>query len=59
MRRIARRVKNQSGPESALSLECISNGLEEAHWFGGVADQQVFGLLIMIKHHFVVFTANA
>jgi aldehyde dehydrogenase len=33
--------------------------LEETSRFGRVADQQVFGLLIMIQHHLVVFTTNA
>ena len=32
--------------------------LEEAHRFRVVTHQEVFSLLVMIKHHFMVFTAN-
>src|SRR5476649_2191577 len=40
-------------------LRGIAPGLEEAQRIDVVAHQQVFGLLIVVEHHFVGFTADA
>jgi len=31
---------------------------EETQWLNAVADQQVFGLLVVIEHHFMRLTTN-
>src|SRR3990167_5147838 len=36
----------------------VPRGSEKAHRVDVVAHQQVFGLLIMVEHHLVVFTAD-
>jgi hypothetical protein len=45
-------------PTAAAGPE-IGRGSEEAERFGAVADQQIHGLLMMIEHHPVRFTADA
>lgn len=40
-------------------LSIAERSLEKTKGIGAVAHQYVLGLLVMIQHHFMIFTANA
>src|SRR5689334_22960224 len=53
-------LRNSSAAASVTATRDISAiGSEEAELLGGVAHQEVLGLLVMIQHHLVVLPADA
>src|SRR5689334_7095881 len=48
-----------SAAASVTLTRCTAIGLEEAHWFGVVAHQQILCLLIVVEHHLMCFATDA
>ena len=44
--------------KSIKTIKSLAINLKEAHLFRTIRDQHVFGLLIMIEHHQMVFAAD-